>query len=334
MEGLNIDLDPRAQLERDLFAPEVLIENATTEDHKTTLQNDDQESKEDSEKSKSSSEAEVSEVEGGKSESEPEEASSEEEEEKPRKKKAAASPRAPNAKVMEARKDFEEALSRISNSSNRRRSDPHQQQHSSYSESVEHDDYALALKNKMELALKRDIQSLGNGKPALERLRLLDQVLQTLNRRSLQEVLLENGILSVLRRWLEPLRTGTSCTLPSASFRKPILEALKTLPIETAHLRESGIGRIVYFFSKRDGELADIRKLAAELVDQWSRPIIAGSRLSMRDEEADVSGSSTPKLLASEGFQRHVTPSPSGINNNALSVYQKLTSGKRTNRRK
>ena len=268
------------------------------------------------------------------SEEEPSEEDSEEEE-KTKKKKAAATPRAPNEKVMEARKDFEDALARISNTSGRRRTGDGQ----SFSDSVEHDDFAMALKGKMELALKRDIQSLSSGKPALERLKLLDQVLQALNRRNVQEILIENGILTLLRFWLEPLKTPSSCTLPSASFRKPILDALKTLPIETAHLRESGLGRIVYFFSKREGELADIRKLAAELVDQWSRPIIAGIQHAGADEkegyESDgvASGQSTPKLLESEDFKRHVSPSPAAAAS-TLSVYQKLTSGKRTNRRK
>jgi len=71
-------------------------------------------------------------------------------------------------------------------------------------------------------------------------------------------------------------------TLPSPNIRKVLLDLLRAMPVETVHLRESGIGRIVNFFSQRPGEQDDIRRLSNELVTAWARPILL--RASRRDD--------------------------------------------------
>ena len=212
-------------------------------------------------------------------------------------------------KALEARRDFEEALARVSSSGSRRR------RHASgggegtaYSDSVEFDDFALSLRNKMDLALRRDIQSMNNGKAALERHKLLPQVIAALNRRGLQDIMLENGILSSIRSWLEPVKTNTSCSLPGINLRKPLLETLKSLPIDTSSLRESGIGRIVYFFSKRDDEASEIKRLSSELVIKWSQPIIGSFDATMTDDTSlqttDYDADSNERHLESEKYRR------------------------------
>lgn len=101
-------------------------------------------------------------------------------------------------------------------------------------------------------------------------------------------MLLDNEVLISVRRWLEPLPNRT---LPSPNIRKAILEILKTLPIETVHLRESGLGKIVNFFGQRSGELDDIRRLSNDLVGAWSRPIIQRTSMANDDSEQQSSGS-------------------------------------------
>ena len=91
----------------------------------------------------------------------------------------------------------------------------------------------------------------------------------------MHEVLLDCGILSAVRLWMEPLPNRS---LPAPHLRKSLLELLRELPIETDHLRESGIGRIVMFFGQRPKESPDIQRLARELVSRWSRPIIGDRR--------------------------------------------------------
>lgn len=85
---------------------------------------------------------------------------------------------------------------------------------------------------------------------------------------------MDNQVLDVLKKWLEPNIRGH---LSVPSIRKRLLELLKLLPIETLHLRESGIGRIVMFYYQRKGESLEIRKLAGDLITTWSRPILGTS---------------------------------------------------------
>ena len=90
----------------------------------------------------------------------------------------------------------------------------------------------------------------------------------------MQEVFLDNQVLDAIKKWLEPNIRGH---LSVPSLRKRLLELLQNLPIETVHLRESGIGRIVMFYYQRKCESMEIRKLAGDLITTWSRPILGTS---------------------------------------------------------
>lgn len=80
--------------------------------------------------------------------------------------------------------------------------------------------------------------------------------------------------MDALKKWLEPNIRG-HLSLPT--IRRRILELLQNLPIETLHLRESGIGRIILFYYQRKAESLEIRKLAGDLITAWSRPILGTS---------------------------------------------------------
>ncbi len=90
----------------------------------------------------------------------------------------------------------------------------------------------------------------------------------------MQDVFLDNQVLDVIKKWLEPNIRGH---LSVPSIRKRLLEILQSLPIETVHLRESGIGRIIMFYYQRKSESLEIRKLAGDLITTWSRPILGTS---------------------------------------------------------
>lgn len=140
----------------------------------------------------------------------------------------------------------------------------------------------------MEDAAIEDNESIENGQAALAKHKLLSTALEMLNKKHLHEVLLDAGILSAIRLWLEPLPNRI---LPADRLRKSLLDVLKLMPIETDHLRESGIGRIVMFFARRAQETPEIQRLAKELVARWSRPLVAGTRATgttrMEDEEEE-----------------------------------------------
>ncbi len=153
----------------------------------------------------------------------------------------------------------------------------------------------------------------------------------------MQEVLLDNQVLDCIKKWLEPNIKGH---LAVHSLRKRLLELLSLLPIETAHLRESGLGRIVMFYYTRERESLEIRKLAGDLIANWSRPIIGTSldyREMMAEREGNVSSASNDspskysakiKQLQSDKFKKLVrTGALDRVNNGRTGAgrYQRLT---------
>ena len=217
-------------------------------------------------------------------------------------------------KRAEARKDFEAALAKIKQGKQSRR------RPQADSADVTLDDDAIALVTRMQRAVHDDNESVLKGKPALRKLELLPTVLSTMNQQHMLEFLLDNRLLEAIRMWMEPLPNGT---LPSVDLRLSLLQALVDISpsIDTQLLRESRVGRIVMFFSRRSGEYPPIQRLADQLVTTWSRPIVghssdyrtaSGSSVMMQSEElrkrGDRSdGKTTPtisKLLAKSSQRR------------------------------
>ena len=52
---------------------------------------------------------------------------------------------------------------------------------------------------------------------------------------------------------------------------------MDNLPIKTEHLKESGLGRVVIFYSKSKRVEQKLARLADKLVAEWTRPIIGAS---------------------------------------------------------
>ncbi|GMH40307.1 hypothetical protein BSKO_08211 [Bryopsis sp. KO-2023] len=144
------------------------------------------------------------------------------------------------------------------------------------------------LVNKMEAAAEKDLNLHSHGKIAMEKLKLIPELEETLIRRDFQQFLLEEGILGVLKAWIEPLSDGT---LPNIKVRTTVLNCLKQLPIDTRdqesreYLKNSDVGSRVMFLSRISAETRENRKLASELVQRWARPIFAERVDEAQEEE-------------------------------------------------
>ncbi|KAG7668607.1 hypothetical protein Ndes2526B_g03772 [Nannochloris sp. 'desiccata'] len=131
---------------------------------------------------------------------------------------------------------------------------------------------------QMEVAVEQDMTAYENGKPAVNKLRMLTRVQEVLAMRKLHGELLDNGLLGVFKSWIEPMPDGT---LPNSKIRSAVLTMLVRLPIDCSYedrreqLKRSGLGRIVMFLSKLPDETPENRRMARELVEKWSRPILA-----------------------------------------------------------
>lgn len=202
-------------------------------------------------------------------------------------------------RVLEARKDFENALAKIKGQkgSTRLNIDPQ-----------EMEEACNELCKQMQQAAEKDQQSIRNGKAGLEKQKMLKDVLSFLDREPMHEIMLDCGILQPLRVWMEPLLA--SKTLPNTNFRLAILEKLRTLPIDSDYLRESGgLGRLVMFFACRQEEDPKIQRISKELISVWSRPIIAMCNPSNdraneeeRSDEDSQGRRKTPQVLRSKAL--------------------------------
>lgn len=80
--------------------------------------------------------------------------------------------------------------------------------------------------------------------------------------------------METIRKWLEPLNDRS---LPSMDIQGEMLDVLDKLPIAGDHLRESGVGKIVYFYTKCPRVEPTMKRKADQLVAKWSRLVIKRS---------------------------------------------------------
>lgn len=172
------------------------------------------------------------------------------------------------------------------------------------------DEEVSALREEMLRAAAEDDEANKEKVPATAKLRLLPRVKDVLqkyvlfipertsadpqSRSALSQSILDNNLLEGVRRWLEPLPDRS---LPALNIQTFFFEQLTKMDIDTNSLKESGLGRVILFYTKCKRVTTSIARMANELVSTWSRPIIKRSA-SYRDRlipvapEADSAGGS------------------------------------------
>ncbi|KAF7732881.1 Transcription factor iws1 [Apophysomyces ossiformis] len=130
------------------------------------------------------------------------------------------------------------------------------------------------LRERMKNAAEEDAIANSNKKPAISKLKMLSEVTSMLNNKLLQDSILDNQLLDTIRLWLEPLPDRS---LPALDIQTEMLDVMDNLPIASDHLRESGVGKIVYFYTKSPRVETRVRRKAEQLVARWSRLVIKRS---------------------------------------------------------
>ncbi|KAF9095977.1 Transcription factor iws1 [Mortierella sp. AD031] len=169
-------------------------------------------------------------------------------------------------KLLKLEKDFDLAMKSGKSTSRRRKKDDEDID-------TELDESAARFVAKMQEAAFADIDAKLNKKAALEKVKMLEIVKTQMNKSHVHNTFLDNGILESMKLWLEPLQDAS---LPSLDIIQDFLDILDTLPIQTHHLSTSGVGRVVFFYTKVDESRVTpaIKRKAQALVDKWSRPIV------------------------------------------------------------
>ncbi|KAF8656218.1 hypothetical protein AX16_002654 [Volvariella volvacea WC 439] len=147
------------------------------------------------------------------------------------------------------------------------------------------DDEVARLREAMNNAADEDIRANNEKLPATSKLRLLPEAMETLRKASLAQSMSDNNLLDAVRRWLEPLPDRS---LPALNIQREFFNIIKKMEfIDSAVLKESGLGRIVLFYTKHKRVSPEIARIANDLVSAWSRPIIKRSA-SYRDRVIPV----------------------------------------------
>ncbi|RKP14013.1 hypothetical protein BJ684DRAFT_15631 [Piptocephalis cylindrospora] len=137
------------------------------------------------------------------------------------------------------------------------------------------DRIARRVVEKMQEAADQDERSVQAGKPATEKLLLLEIVVRAGRKAYLHPALMDAGIVKAIKDWLEP--NSKTRALPTMDVQSEMMHLLDELPVETDHLHGSGIGRLIKFYATYRKVSSSIRVLAEKLIAKWSRPILGKS---------------------------------------------------------
>lgn len=129
------------------------------------------------------------------------------------------------------------------------------------------------MRRKMTDAAMADTQAREQNLPAMHKLKLLPSVVALLNRKNLAQSIVDPDInlLEAIRFFLEPLSDGS---LPAYNIQRELFAALGRLPINKDSLIASGIGKVVYFYTKSKRPELTIKRQAERLLTEWMRPIL------------------------------------------------------------
>ncbi|KAJ4401835.1 Transcription factor iws1, partial [Gnomoniopsis sp. IMI 355080] len=136
------------------------------------------------------------------------------------------------------------------------------------------DELIADVKTRMEKACENDNEAVTNGLPAVQKVKMLPEVMTLLNRQNIQHAVLdpETNFLCSVKFFLEPLSNDGQ--LPAYNIQREIFTALTKMQIEKEALLSSGIGRIVLFYTKTKRAQPEIKRMAERLMGEWSRPIL------------------------------------------------------------
>lgn len=181
---------------------------------------------------------------------------------------------------------------------------------------MKQDEGIARLTDRMREAAAKDAEANVARKVATAKLRMIGEVEAALKAQRLAESILENGMLTSVRYWLEPLPDHS---LPSLDIQRVLFAALDRLPIKTEHLRESGVGKVVLFYRKSRKPEHEIKILAEKLILRWSRPILKKShdyrtrQIETRDVARPNGGMSLNRSLANARAEAAAAAATGGV---------------------
>lgn len=138
---------------------------------------------------------------------------------------------------------------------------------------------------RMEQAADEDDLAIRERRPATKKLAMLPEVLDMLARRDMMRLLLDFEILTICKRWVQPLPNGS---LGNVTVRQQLLDAIGKMTgdsgVTAGDLKRSEFGKVVITLYMHKQEIPAMKRQQKKLIEQWSRPIFQKSG-NMRDLE-------------------------------------------------
>ncbi|TPX32435.1 hypothetical protein SmJEL517_g04438 [Synchytrium microbalum] len=149
-----------------------------------------------------------------------------------------------------------------------------------------YDALAEKLRVQMLAAARKDAELHAAKEVSLEKVKFLPTVQRAMARKHLYDTFIDNEILPVMKEWLEPLRPDG--VLPSLDIQRLLIDALSQMSVTIEHLRSSGIGRVIKFYTHPLTRCSDeIRRKAQVLLDRWTN-LVLGRSMNYRDTNQQV----------------------------------------------
>jgi len=126
---------------------------------------------------------------------------------------------------------------------------------------------------EMEAAYLADLENNQMGKPSLNKLQVLDRIMNKIKCPLFAEIFLDKNGLEQFHNFLKRLPDGS---WPLNTIRKTILEAIYELPISVHHLKYTKLGKTITAIQESRNETAHNKQLAQMVKDKWSR-IVTGN---------------------------------------------------------
>ncbi|CED82257.1 Uncharacterized conserved protein [Phaffia rhodozyma] len=133
------------------------------------------------------------------------------------------------------------------------------------------DDMIQNIKEKMFNAADQDELAVVEKRPAIAKLAMLKEVVAILQRTTLTQSIIDNDLLSAVKKWLEPLPDKS---LPALDIQTAFFDILVKMDIERDTLKSSGLGQPVLFYTKSRRVTTYIKRQAEKLLAAWSRPLV------------------------------------------------------------
>jgi transcription factor SPN1 len=129
------------------------------------------------------------------------------------------------------------------------------------------------MRNRMTKAAELDSIARQNGQPATNKLRMLPEVINLLNRNNLRNQIVDPDInlLEAVRFFLEPLADGS---LPAYNIQRELFQILAKLPMTKDTVVASGIGKVILFYTRSKKAEPKIKLQAERLARDWMRLIL------------------------------------------------------------